>query len=144
MLYALLGAALAAAFVLVLARLGPRLERLAWALLLVVAALIYVGFALRRPGGSEWLLLELGGVVLFSLFAVAGVARSPLFLSAGWVLHVAWDVGLHGLSGESAAFVPGWYPALCIGYDLVVGLYILRRHGAWRVVEAASAAAPPA
>lgn len=57
MLFVLLGAALATAFVLVLARLAPRLERLAWALLLIVAALIYVGFALRRPG-SEWLLLE--------------------------------------------------------------------------------------
>ena len=48
-----------------------------------------------------------------------------LFLAIGWAAHVLWDVGWH--FGESVAFVPSFYPPVCIGFDLVVAIYIFWR-----------------
>jgi hypothetical protein len=78
---------------------------------LIVAALIYVGFAIAGGHRTD-LLVELGGVVLFAAFAFLGVRHSIHWLALGWVSHVAWDVVLHPADW--------WYPVACIGFDLVV------------------------
>ncbi|RMH20092.1 MAG: hypothetical protein D6696_09035 [Acidobacteria bacterium] len=85
---------------------------------LVVAAAIYVVFALPAAGRG-WLLVELGGLLLFTALAVAG-RRRPALIALGWLLHVAWDGLLH--QPTHAPFVPVAYPALCIGFDLVVAV----------------------
>lgn len=84
---------------------------------LTVAALVYVGFAVSG-GTLKELLIELVGVVLFGMFAVLGIRQSPYFLALGWVIHVSWDLLLHPI--DISTFTPWWYPAACIGFDLVV------------------------
>lgn len=93
---------------------------------LVVAALIYVGFALVGGAGAGWTALESAGLLPFLGFAWLGLRRTPLWLVVGWVAHVGWDVGLHLRTG-APAFVPRWYPVACVGFDLVIAVAILLR-----------------
>lgn len=99
------------------------------ALALMVAALIYVGFAAvgfwTSSVNINWFLLEILGVGIYFLFAFLGVKKSMWFLVIGWFAHVFWDVGLH--LGENRAFVPNFYPPVCIGFDLVFAGYIFWR-----------------
>ncbi len=96
---------------------------------LMIAALIYVGFAAfgisTETASSNWLIVELIGFFIFSFFAYSGVKISAWFLAIGWIAHVLWDIGLH--FGEAIAFVPSFYPPVCGGFDLVFGVYIAYR-----------------
>lgn len=108
-------------------------ERRGYAFALVVAAAVYLGLALPSLDAA-WLLVEAGGVVLFSLLAWLGRTRSAWWLSLGWVAHVAWDLALHG--GGEPAFVPAWYPLLCTGFDPVVAAAIAWRMRRWKAMPA--------
>ncbi|MEM7352702.1 MAG: DUF6010 family protein [Acidobacteriota bacterium] len=123
-----LGALLAAATILILRRLGPRFEHRLYALALIIAALIYVGFSLASDA-PQWIGIEAGGVALYSTLAFLGWRLSPWFLAVGWAAHIPWDLLLHG--GGSTPFVPTWYPTACLAYDLIVALYIATRARAW-------------
>ncbi|MFQ5349490.1 MAG: DUF6010 family protein [Thermoanaerobaculia bacterium] len=92
---------------------------------LVVAALIYVVFALAARAGIAPLLLELLGVALFGAVAWQGGRRSALWLAAGWAVHVGWDLLLHPLTG--AGYAPAWYVRACVGFDLMVAAWIAFR-----------------
>jgi uncharacterized protein DUF6010 len=94
-------------------------EKRAIAIGLIVVALIYLGFGLFS-GSLRWLLIELAGVPIYAVFAWLGLKRSGWFLAAGWALHPLWDAGLHDYSTQ---FVPHWYIAGCIGFDLLVAGY---------------------
>ena len=100
-----------------------------FAISLVIAALIYVGFAvfglLTNSASYNWLLLEIAGLSIYFLFAFLGVKKSMWFLAVGWAAHVFWDTALH--FGENVIFVPQFYPPVCIGFDLAVAAYILWR-----------------
>ena len=98
-------------------------EKRSFAIGLVVAALIYVGFALFNDA-PQWLLTELVGVAIYAVFAWLGLKKSGWFLAAGWALHPLWDAGLHNYS---TPFVPHWYIGGCIGFDLLVAAYISYR-----------------
>ncbi|HJU53079.1 MAG TPA: DUF6010 family protein, partial [Pyrinomonadaceae bacterium] len=104
--------------------LAPRRELRLYAVGLISAALIYVGFVARDVSLS-WLTIELAGLLVFTLVALAGLKISPLILAAGWAAHVAWDVLLHGLF--ETTFVPRWYPPVCVGFDLLLAGYIAVR-----------------
>src|ERR1044071_1969163 len=90
---------------------------------LVVTALIYVGLAMFNDARA-WIPVELAGVAIFAVFASLGLRRSGWFLAAGWALHPLWDAGLHDYSTQ---FVPHWYIGGCIGFDLLVAVYIAYR-----------------
>ena len=124
-LWLLLGLALGGAF-LVLARMQGSGERRLLALGLVIAALVYVGFAVAGGAPAGWLLAEGLGVVLYGGFAWLGLRRAPGWLAAGWALHAAWDGGLH-LAGVGARFTPDWYVLACLSFDLLVGAYVALR-----------------
>ena len=89
---------------------------------LVVAAGLYVLFALWA-GDRRAAALEAAGTGLFALFALAGARWSPHWLAAGWTAHVAWDLLLHPVQG--GGYAPWWYPAACIGFDLLVAGAVL-------------------
>ncbi|MEW6323456.1 MAG: hypothetical protein AB1635_20490 [Acidobacteriota bacterium] len=89
---------------------------------LAVVASIYAALGLASASPS-WIALELGGVALFGGIAWFGWRHSAWWLVAGWVGHVAWDVGLH--LERSQPVVGPWYPQLCIGFDLVVAGLVL-------------------
>lgn len=95
-------------------------EKRSIAIGLVIASLIYVGFALFS-GSLRWILIELAGVTIYAVFAPLGLRKSGWFLAAGWALHPLWDAVLHDYS---TPFVPHWYIFGCIGFDLFVASYI--------------------
>lgn len=89
---------------------------------LVLAAAVYVLFALRAPS-RNWLLLEVAGFLGYSAISLYGLKRSPMWLAYGWAGHVLWDAVLHW-NETTTTFVPHWYAPLCIGYDLVMAGYL--------------------
>lgn len=96
-----------------------------YAAALVVAAAIYAAFSMNA-GPGRWVLIELSGVAVFGAVAVLGFRKSMAVLALGWTLHVGWDI-MHEIA--NSGFVPGWYPLLCVAFDLVIGLHLFR---AWR------------
>lgn len=117
----LLGAIVCVFFILIARQTGQREVRI-YAVGLVFAALVYVGFAIFGRASLSWLAVEIAGVLLFALVAAFGLKLSVWFLSIGWAAHVGWDVLLH--TTTNVDFVPGWYPGFCIGFDLLLALYI--------------------
>ena len=119
----LIGAALAVPLVL-WARSRHGEDRI-YALGLVVAALVYVGFVLAAGAGGAALATELVGLALFGAVAWLGWRRSALWLAAGWAAHVGWDLLLHPLTGTG--YAAAGYVRACIGFDLVVAAWIALR-----------------
>jgi hypothetical protein len=125
----IIGGILAAALIYALRKMkNGRFKKFA-AGSLVIAALVYIGFAAVgisvEAASSNWLLVEILGLFIYTFFAYAGIKIAPWFLAVGWIAHILWDVGLH--FGAGAAFVPAFYPPVCIGFDLVLGVYIAYR-----------------
>lgn len=120
-LVVLAGVALALPYVLY-----ARNRRRVFGIGLVVASVVYVGFAVFR-GATSALLVELSGVVLFGLIAFAGVRYSSWVLALGWVMHAGWDLLLHPAGVSS--YAPWWYPAACLGFDLFVAGAVSTRGG---------------
>ena len=92
---------------------------------LVIAAAIYVIFAVVA-GEWDWVGIESLGVALFSVVAVVGRGRREWLLALGWLIHPLWDLGLHHFFGVSM-FAPAWYVWGCLGFDVVVGAFLLVR-----------------
>ncbi len=124
----LLGIVLALPFVMLAGRSYQPTHMLATGLLL--AALIYVGFAVFGGAESSWIGVELSGVLFYGFFAWLGLKQSIYWLSAGWGLHLLWDVGLHQFTTGSV-YTPSWYPPVCIGFDLAVAALILAVMYGW-------------
>jgi uncharacterized membrane protein len=102
--------------------LKPDQQRQIYAIALIIAAFIYIGFSFRS-GEWQWLLIESSGALIFSMMAIVGLKSSLLWLVAGWLVHPIWDVSLHQV--HQTTFVPTWYPILCLGYDGVMAFYLL-------------------
>jgi len=118
------GLCLGIGFVLLVRLSGSyRREKRSFAIGLVVTALIYVRLAISN-GALSWISIELAGVAIFAVFAWLGLKKTGWLLAAGWALHPLWDAGLHDYSTQ---FVPHWYIGGCIGFDLLVAIYIAFR-----------------
>jgi hypothetical protein len=104
---------------------------------LIVAALIYLGFAMAGGAPARWLAIETAGVIGFGALAWMGVRRSAALLAAGWAGHVLWDVLLHVGDSPGAGYTPAAYPWLCVSFDLIVASAVLfRPRVAWSVPAA--------
>lgn len=97
---------------------------------LIIAAVIYVGFA-ALWGNDQWLLIEIAGIAIYGLFVFLALRFSPIWLAVGWAGHSLWDVALH-LLGQGHAIAPEWYVIACLSFDLLVAGYILTRLAEWR------------
>jgi hypothetical protein len=105
---------------------GPARERRGlriYAAALVLAALIYVVFAAAGGAGRPGIALEIAGLALFGALAAAGLRFVPALAGLGWLLHAGWDVALH--TPGRGEYAPHWYPMLCLGFDLLVGVFVL-------------------
>ena len=120
----------------------PDYEVKSWALFLLSAAVIYVGFALFNGASSRWLAIELVGLAIYGLVAWNGVVRFAPLVGVGWLLHMAWDQGLH--PGGAPGYVPDWYPALCLGFDVFVGMALIYRFRRADLIPVEAEAAPEA
>ena len=125
------GAMLAFPLVYIARRRSPERAPRIYAVGLVVAALIDVGFAAFGGASARWVAFETVGVVGFGAIAWMGLRRGALLLGAGWAGHVLWDVLLHLGDAPGAAYTPAAYPWLCLSFDLIVaGAVLTQRHGA--------------
>ena len=119
-----LGAVAALIPLLWLRRKSPGSQQRFWALGLLVAALIYVGFAVLGIGAGtvgdppHVLGFEGLGVMVYGALGALGM-RHPKALAFGWALHVVWDLG-----HRHADWVPEWYVAACLAFDVVVAGYV--------------------
>jgi hypothetical protein len=120
----LVGVLAAAVYVAVLRLLDSHLAQWLYAVGLLSAALIYVGFAGLNHGIAH-MGLEGSGLLIFGALSVLGARRWPLLLGLGWLAHGGWDFW-H--AAHPSHYVPSWWPAFCVGYDWVVGIYILAFH----------------
>ena len=112
-------------FVSTARRAGSKREAMIYAVGLVVAASIYVGFAVAGGASPPWVAIEAAGLLIFSSLALIGLRYSVWVLMLGWAAHAVWDALLHEVPG--AGFVPGWYPVACLGFDLFLAAYIVFR-----------------
>ena len=103
-------------------KMYPHKMELVWQQGLVIAALIYVVFALVGQN-MEWVKIEIAGVLLYGTFAWLAYKRSVIFLAIGWALHVFWDLWIH--PNGHPGYVPDWYPNTCLGFDLVIAGYFI-------------------
>ena len=95
------------------------------AVLLGLIGGVYLGFALM-DGRQREFWVELVGVALFvALPMIALATAEPLVLAAGYVGHALWDA-IHHPRGVHTR-IPGWYVPACLGFDVLVGLYIMVR-----------------
>ena len=120
-------------FSLVLVRFGrtkaPARERRIYALGLIVAAVIYVVFAVVGAAPARWLLIEILGVVFYGAAAIWAVLRAQTrLLALAWAAHAVWDVSFHLHAGGGAAYTPDWYPWLCASFDLIIAYAALTNY----------------
>jgi uncharacterized membrane protein SirB2 len=113
----ILGVVLALLFIWFARTRGPQREPFIYSIGLIIAALFYVAFSVTGAT-TQWFMLELIGLVVFTIFAVLGLRVSLWLLALGWASHVSWDVLLHLIREQP--FVPNWYPVACISFDLMV------------------------
>lgn len=119
----LLGAILATAYIYVMGKIKQPDFNTSMAIGLIVAALIYVGFAFVW-GNVQWIMIEAVGVPIYGGMAWLGLKRSPIWLGVGWLLHMPWDLFVHYI-GPGFHVAPEWYMFACFSFDLIVGGYLL-------------------
>lgn len=95
------------------------------AILLGMIGSVYLGFALVDGRMGIFRIEYVGLLIFFVLPIVALVNDLPLLLAAGYVGHATWDAIHHPRAVRTA--MPAWYVPLCIGYDVVIGVYVLLR-----------------
>ncbi len=105
-------------------RKNVKTEFLDYAIGLIIAALIYVGFEIWHMEYS-CLSLEVGGVVIYGFLAYLGLRYSIGFLAFGWASHIFWDIMIH--MNNTTQFVQDWYPPAYLILDLVLARYIIYR-----------------
>lgn len=121
---ALLGGLLAAGYVALARRSGA--ERLWIGFGLFVAGALYPLMGLTAHPLGE-MRVELFGVVFFGALALLGAILSAWLLAIGWALHAFWDLLLPWVA--DTGYVPPWYAAACLGFDLVVAGAMVARAG---------------
>lgn len=93
---------------------------------LVTAAAIY---RLADPRGMRGPVRdrELAGVGATTLIGLASLLAphraGRRILAAGWLAHAGFDAVHHR---NDSSRLPGWYPAMCAGFDVVVAAKLMR------------------
>ncbi|WP_206602933.1 DUF6010 family protein [Leptolyngbya ohadii] len=114
---------LGAAVYITICRIKSEIESQILAVGLVIAALLYLGFAVFGTANSAWIFVEAAGIGIYSLFAMWGLYYSRWWLMVGWLLHPVWDLWLHFFE-QGASFTPAWYALGCMSFDLLIAAYI--------------------
>jgi len=93
---------------------------------LILLPLVYGAFAMGVGAGNiavNELLLGIPFLAVGAGLMVRGFRRSAIIVGCLWLSHGAFDL-FHDLLLSNPG-VPSWYPALCAGFDLSVGSYVL-------------------
>ena len=68
-----------------------------------------------------------------------GVVSSIWFLATGWAVDAAWDFAVPVFTDVS--YMPAWYAAVCVGFDVVVAAYLAVRARGGLAISAAGTGA---
>ena len=123
----LIGAGLALAVGGLVAWIGMDKDRALYPATLMVIACLYDLFALIGGSGPA-LGAELWGTALFIGLAVLGFRTSLWWVVFGLVGHGLFDLFHPALVANPG--VPVWWPAFCMTYDVVAGVWL-----AWRLMR---------
>ena len=93
-----------------------------WAILLALAAGVYIGFAVVDENTEEYY-LQWAVALIFAGIAFLGVWISPNFLVLGWLAHAIWDLLHHYKTFETKT--SSWYPVFCLIYDVIIAAFLL-------------------
>ncbi len=74
--------------------------------------------------------------MFFAALGALGVVSSMWFLAAGWAVHAAWDVIVPAFADVS--YMPTWYAAVCVGFDVAVAAYLTVRSRGGLAIPAAT------
>ena len=103
------------------------------ALLLMLTAGVYIGFALAHASttGSGWdVALGVGFLVLASVAVTQAPGRALTWLAVAFIGHAVVDL-VHGTGILAAEALPDWYATACAIYDVAIAavcyLPIVRR-----------------
>lgn len=118
---ALIGVCLALAICAGASRTGFGRERAFYPLMVMVVASYYVLFAVLS-GSLLVVGWELSFMALFVATAIAGFRRHGWLLVAALAGHGVFDL-LHPHLLDNTG-VPPWWPAFCLGFDLVAAGYL--------------------
>ena len=118
------GAVAAVGTIFITRKKYPHAEFKLYSLYLFIAALIYVVF-LFSGGDFWWQIIEFGGVIIYGMIALVSYQKNlPKLLGLGWLFHGFWDLLLH--NAIDTPFVPEAYPGICLGFDVIMAIYIFR------------------
>jgi hypothetical protein len=96
-------------------------DRAFYPTVLMVVASYYILFA--AIGGEPGVLtVELGIAAVFVVLALAGFRRSLWLVAAALAGHGTFDL-FHGRLVTNPG-MPAWWPAFCMAYDVVAGVYL--------------------
>lgn len=118
------GAALGGVGLVVPALLSDRDAFGFFAVFLGVIAGVYLGFALSDGRLSTFGAENVGLGTYGALAILSLTLNKPLLLVVGYIGHGLWDA-IHPHAIDTR--MPWWYVPLCIGFDLVFGIYIFVR-----------------
>lgn len=106
----------------------PVIERRLLALFLGLMPTVYLLSGAWHGMPSPWLLVEVGGQVVFGALALGGLWGSPWLLAVGIAAHgLLWDLPHLGRT----PFMPDWYAIACLIVDVGWGGYAALRIPAW-------------
>lgn len=90
-------------------------------LLLVVATMVYIAFAILNDH-SKLLLTAIQALIAIGLVFLAVLLDAQLVVALGLIGHAIWD-GLH--LRRSQKYVPWWYAGACMYIDLIAAAFLL-------------------
>lgn len=93
-----------------------------FAIILAVIGGAYIGFA-SLDGRPRQVIVEVAGVVTFTLCSVIGLWFLPILIPIGYIAHGFWDMAHHSHGIKTK--ITDWYIPFCLAYDWMVGAYIL-------------------
>jgi|GEM_PF-506333 len=92
---------------------------------LILAGVIYLLFGLIESVPPTSMITEALVGIGFIALAVVGLRGSLMALGIGWILHGIWDVSAPTII--NTAYVPWFLEPTCLGFDFIVGIYLMLR-----------------
>jgi hypothetical protein len=110
-------------------------DRRFYTAMLIVIALLYLGFAIMGKD-ADALRIEAAISTVFVVVAFLGFRISPWLIVVALAAHGTYDITHHFFFQNRG--VPGWYPGFCMTYD-VVAAAIFAAILTWRKQQATGA-----
>ena len=105
--------------------------------LLAIAAFWYLLFGVIEALPLMQLLPQMIAGAVFLTLAILGLRGSLMLLGIGWLLHCAWDMA--SLLYTDVSYAPDFTAPLCLGFDILSGIYLIARARGHYPISAAQA-----